>query len=169
MNEFQRLWWEQAKSDYEVFALLVREGVAPCHSLHYLQMATEKLAKAYFWRDNSPPPKSHAGFARFLRFVVSQGRDRDRIANLLNFSRFVDLRSWIRAVLPLANDLERLAPALANDGPNAEYPWPYSRPQSVPVEFEFQAWQELRDTWQGRRLQDVVKRAIREFPAYAAT
>ena len=44
-------------------------GRRTCHSLHHLQMVTEKIAKAYFWRSGSPPPKSHAGFVQFLRFL----------------------------------------------------------------------------------------------------
>ena len=57
MNTFQGLWWQQAKSDHQVFQRLRSEGVAQCHSLHYLQMVTEKLAKAYFWRSGSPRRK----------------------------------------------------------------------------------------------------------------
>src|SRR6056297_2502413 len=49
MNEAQRLWWVQAKSDFEIFELLRGEGVAACHSLHFLQMSTQKIAKASFW------------------------------------------------------------------------------------------------------------------------
>jgi hypothetical protein len=46
MTDAQRLWWAQAKSDHGVFVLLRKQGVHDCHLLHYLQMATEKLAKA---------------------------------------------------------------------------------------------------------------------------
>ena len=45
MNEYQEIWWQQAKSDHSVFVLLRGQGVPPCHSLHYLQMVTEKIAK----------------------------------------------------------------------------------------------------------------------------
>ena len=50
MNPYQRVWWQQVQSDYSVLLLLRREGAAPCRQLHYLQMVTEKLAKAYLWR-----------------------------------------------------------------------------------------------------------------------
>jgi hypothetical protein len=33
------------------------------------------------------------------------------------------LQAHIRGILPLAHQIERLAPALARDGPNPEYPW----------------------------------------------
>jgi hypothetical protein len=55
MNNFQKLWWQQARSDLAVLALLRRHDICPCHQLHYLQMVTEKLAQAYFWRSKSPP------------------------------------------------------------------------------------------------------------------
>ncbi len=68
MNKFQELWWEQAKSDHEAFVLLRKHSIGQCHSLHYLQMVTEKIAKAYLWRKGAPP-KSHAGFVQFLRLL----------------------------------------------------------------------------------------------------
>jgi hypothetical protein len=46
MNGCQDLWWQQARSDHAILLLLRRYGVAPCHQLHYLQMVTEKIAKA---------------------------------------------------------------------------------------------------------------------------
>jgi hypothetical protein len=37
----------QARSDWQVFEHLYDSDFPECHALHYLQMATEKLAKAY--------------------------------------------------------------------------------------------------------------------------
>ena len=71
MNACQRLWWEQTASDYEVFRLLREQGAVHCHLLHYLQMATEKLGKAYFWRTGRPPTKkSHASVVKFLQAIT---------------------------------------------------------------------------------------------------
>jgi len=45
----QEAFLAQASSDYEVFQILLdldRTVVPVCHPLHYLQMSTEKLAKA---------------------------------------------------------------------------------------------------------------------------
>ncbi|MCA9157918.1 MAG: hypothetical protein KDA72_06300 [Planctomycetales bacterium] len=50
MNSYQLVWWQQAQSDHQTFLLARRQGIAQCHSLHYLQMVTEKIAKAYFRR-----------------------------------------------------------------------------------------------------------------------
>lgn len=169
MNSYQGLWWKQAKSDHDAFLLLRRQGVAECHTLHYLQMVTEKIAKAYFWRSGSPPPKNHAGFVQFLRFLgqIKQS-ERDRIANLFTFARYVDFQGWIYAVLPIAYDLERLAPALAKDGPNPEYPWPHNQPQSAPAHHHFEMWSRLT-SGRGRDLMRVIQIAVNRFPEYADT
>lgn len=170
MNSYQQVWWQQAKSDHGTFLLLLRQGVAPCHSLHYLQMVTEKIAKAYLWSSGSPPPKSHAGFVQFLRFLgqIRRHSDQERIANLFSFKRFVDFQNRIRAILSIAYELQRLAPALANNGPNPEYPWPYAQPQYVPANYDFTVWSSLR-SGRGRDLMRIIRIAIDRFPDYADT
>ena len=166
MNSRQKLWWQQAKSDHDVFELVRREGMPECHSLHYLQMATEKVAKAYFWRSGNPPPKSHAGFVQFLRFLGHRRNDRERIAKLFSFNRFEDFQNWIRAVLPIAYELERLTPDLANDGPNPEYPWPHAHPEHAPQSHKFAVWTSLRNG-QGRDLMRIIHIAVVRFQEYA--
>lgn len=170
MNSYQELWWQQAKSDHDVLILLRRQGMAQCHSLHYLQMAAEKLAKAYFWRSGKPPSKSHSGLRQFLKFLGHIGkRDRVRIANLFSFNRFADFQNWIRIVQPIACDLERLAPDLADDGPNPEYPWPHAQPQYAPAHHNFAVWVSLTSSGQGRNLIRVIHVAVDRFPEYADT
>lgn len=166
MNQYQRIWWTQARSDHEMFVICRSAGYAQCHSLHYLQMATEKLAKAYFWRSNTSPPKSHAGFVQFLRFLGAIRNDRDRIADLFSFKRFEDFQAWIKLTIPIAYDLERLTPDLANDGPNPEYPWPHSAPATAPASHRFQIWEKLI-AGQGRGLLRVLQIAIGSFDSYA--
>jgi len=167
MNRSQELWWQQAKSDHDIFLLLRQQGVAQCHILHYLQMVTEKLAKAYFWREESPPSKNHAAFVQFLRFLGQiRPADRERIAKLFSFSRFSDFQNWLRMILPMAYELERIAPALANDGPNSEYPWPYEQPRFSPCTHQFAIWAQL-NLGQGRDLMRIVHIAVDRFPQYA--
>lgn len=73
--------WQRA------FTILLAQGVHHCHLLHYLQMATEKIAKAYYWRSNSPPPLSHGGFVQFLRFLGGvQAKDRTAIKRFPEFA-----------------------------------------------------------------------------------
>ncbi len=91
---------------------------------------------------------------------------REQIAKLFSFGRFEDLQNWTRSVLPLAYQLERLAPTLANDGPNPEYPWPHANPQYAPVPFHFDFWMELTGTGRGHRLLKFVKDAVDKFPSF---
>jgi len=167
MNNYQEQWWRQARSDHAVLVLLRRQGAAPCHQLHYLQMVAEKIGKAYFWRSGAAPPKNHAGFAQFMRFLGHARRsEQRRIADLFGFGGFAGFRNWIRMVLPLAYALERLAPALAQDGPNPEYPWPPNAPKYAPAEYEFDVWSQIRDTGPGRQLVQVIRVAVSKFPEY---
>lgn len=170
MNSCQELWWQQAKSDHSAFVLLRSQGIAQCHSLHYLQMVTEKIAKAYFWGTDSPKPRSHACFVQFLRFLGHHIRqnDRERIAKVFSFNRHADFQNWIHSVLPIAYELERLAPNLANDGPNPEYPWPHAKPESAPVNHNFAVWTSLT-SGRGRDLMRGIRIAVERFPNYADT
>ena len=168
MNEFQNLWWQQAKSDYDIFELLKSQDKAQCHQLHYLQMVTEKLAKGYFWRSGTPPPQRHVAFIKFLRALGGvQQSQRSQVIKALNFPNFEGLQDWIRRIDPLAYSLEHLAPALSNDGPNPEYPWPHHSPTNTPVTEKFQVWQQLIDTGQGRKFLKTIKLAVDNFPVYA--
>ena len=169
MNGHQELWWRQAKSDHDVFVLLRREGIAHCHALQHLQMVTEKIAKAYFWRSGVPPPRSHAGFVQFLRFLgAARQENRQRIANLFSFNRFVDFQTWIRAILPIAYELERLKPDLTGNGPNPEYPWPHALPAYAPASYTFAIWTSLTKG-QGRDLMRMIRIAVEGFREYADT
>ncbi len=169
MNAAQRLWWLQAQSDLGLFTRLRRTGVAPCHLLHYLQMATEKVSKAYFWRSGNPPPRSHTGFVRFLRALLGRRPPKElgRIAHTLGFRRFEDLDNWVVSIQPLAYALQNLAPAEAGNGPNPEYPWPHEAPVHWPAGYTFDLWTQLSDTGQGRKLMEFIGRAVKHFEAYS--
>jgi hypothetical protein len=169
MNSYQALWWEQAKSDYQVFELLRSEGLKPCHLLQHMQMVTEKLAKAYLWRSGSPPRKSHQGFVEFLRFLsqIRSVKGQARVANLFQYARFVEFQNCVRRILPTAYAIENLAPSLANDGPNPEYPWPHAEPATAPASYTFSVWHTLKDTSAGRDLMRVTRIAVERFAEYA--
>ena len=167
MNDAQELWWRQARSDHALFVQLRGAGVHECHLLHYLQMATEKLSKAYLWRSGNAPPKSHTGFVRFLRALLDRRAELDRIANVFGFRRRDDLDNWVRSVQALAYSLQNIAPAEAGDGPNPEYPWPHEIPAHCPVGHTFALWNQLTNTGQGRKLMEFVEHAIARFESYA--
>jgi hypothetical protein len=169
MNSYQKVWWKQAKSDHDAFLLIRRQGIAQCHLLHYLQMVTEKIAKAYFWRSGTPPPQKHTGLPTFLRFLGQiRTQDRERIAELFTFRRYADFQNWIRSVIPIAHDIEHLAPALASNGPNPEYPWPHAQPQIAPVDHNFPIWPILT-SGRGRDLMRIIHISVDRFPDYADT
>lgn len=167
MIEPQTLWWKQARSDFDLFIVLRRRGASECHLLHYLQMATEKLSKAYLWRSGNPPPRVHTGFVRFIKALLSRRGELDRIAFVLGFNDQAGLVRWAGAVQPLAYSLQNIAPAEAMDGPNPEYPWPHYAPTACPVDHTFTLWNQLANTGQGRKLIDFIARATARFEQIA--
>ena len=171
MNDAQKLWWQQAQSDLAIFLQLRRVGAVgahECHLLHYLQMATEKLSKAYLWRSGKVPPKTHTGFVRFLKSLLDRRpAELKKIAKSLGFGRPEDLDRWVSSVQHLAYALHNIAPAEARNGPNPEYPWPHEAPAHSPAGHSFSLWVQLRNTGQGRKLIGFIDRAITTFEEYA--
>jgi hypothetical protein len=168
LNDAQRLFWLQAQSDQALFVQLRRVGAQECHLLHYLQMATEKLSKAYLWRSGKVPPKSHTGFVRFLKALLDRRQpDLTLIANALGFKRPDDLDKWVSNVQNLAYALQNIAPTEARNGPNAEYPWPHEAPAHWPAGHKFPLWEQLANSGQGRKLIKIIDQAIARFEAYA--
>jgi len=124
-----------------------------------------KIGQGLFLARGFPAAKSHAGFVQFLRFLGHVRQEhRERMANLFSFNRFADFQNWLRSSLPIAYDLERLAPDLAQDGPNPEYPWPHAHPMLAPVSHKFAVWSALT-TGQGRDLMRIIHIAVDRFPA----
>ena len=112
----------QARSDFAVLIKLNKSAVEDCHRLHYLQMAAEKLGKAMLSRPGSmlPPVTTHAAFARMLQVLKSS----PEVRRHLGFNDPAIFKRYIDSLLPLAERIERLAPALAGmKQPNPEYPW----------------------------------------------
>jgi len=164
VNNEQKLWWKQARSDHALFVQLRGAGVHECHLLHYLQMATEKVSKAYFWRSGHAPPKSHTGFVLFLKALLDRRPDElDRVARVLELGRRQDLDNWVTKVQTLAYSLQNMAPSQASNGPNPEYPWPHEAPSHCPIDHKFFLWEQLSRSGQGRKFMLVVARVIERF------
>lgn len=110
----------QAASDFAVHELLSSQAhLPPCHGLHYLQMAVEKLAKSFLCHGTDCPPReSHAVVVSFIRSCASNRRLRDRFQ--MEHQAF---SSMLRKHVRSAEYIESLAPAMSNDI-NSEYPWP---------------------------------------------
>ncbi len=159
MNAQQAAFFRQAAEDWRVYSSFRRSRPrTACHELHYLQMATEKIAKAYRWGTSTPPRGEHTSFVVFLRMIA----DRKRTREALGLQSQAYSRAWIRASLPLAIQIENLAPALAGEGPNPEYPFPRALPLTAPVDHDFQVVDEL-DRPNGRKLITLVSGLFETF------
>lgn len=121
-------------------------------------MCTEKLAKAYFWKGTAAGKLGHAAFVKFVRSI---GTNR-KVAEKIGFENQTSFREWIKDISALAYELERLAPQLANDGPNPEYPWPRQKPVYTPIEYDFEAWKHFQ-TPHGHCLWRMIDKVLDHF------
>jgi hypothetical protein len=154
----------QSRSDWQVYGKLSADPWVPaCHELHYLQMACEKIAKAYRCRDTAANLeellKKHVGFAKFIgSFLASPSIKeayRGRDAQLREVSRFS------RA---LAREIEKLAPAVDRAGPpeNSEYPWETGEGVISSCQYSYPRLSLLTSAG-GRTLLKILARAIQDF------
>ena len=90
---------------------------------------------------------------------------RQQIAVVFGFARFETFRAGFEQFCRLAYALERLAPQLAQDGPNPEYPWPRAAPEYAPVTFEFDVWASLTRSGRGRQLLQIIDVAVEQVPS----
>lgn len=154
---------KQARSDWAVYQRLTAAGEADCHSLHYLQMACEKIAKAYRIRDLDADidelMRHHVGFARFVRaFLLSPALRQDFQGQAAR------LQAIVADASKLAREIERLAPAVDREGrlDNAEYPWPAGDDVIVPCDYDFPNLS-LLTAARGRALLKLIRRAMEDF------
>ena len=118
-QDWRAAYFRQARSDYETLHLLEEASASFCQRLHYLQMATEKLAKGFATAPGGPQrPKVHRGYVQFLQQI----KRRTELQVLCRRSPG-QVTPYIDGLLPYARLIEDLAPANANGGPNPEYPW----------------------------------------------
>jgi hypothetical protein len=131
---------KQAKADLRAREKLLEHPDLPdCQQLHFLQMACEKICKAYLCGQGTDPRMlqgSHAYIATVLPVILRQ--------QFAVQSRHVQKdRSWvIGAIRKLARKIELLAPAVRGGGThpaNCEYPWVGADGAlRVPAEYNFQ-------------------------------
>jgi len=101
----------------------MREDLPKCEHLHLLQMACEKLGKAYRCRGGTPPSAlrtSHAYVAKVLPQIVAE------YAAWATKRPPVHRSRWMSSVRQLAGEIEVLAPSVEREGSredNCEYPW----------------------------------------------
>jgi len=164
-QNWQTAFLKQARADWEAYQKTSRATWSACHRLQFLQMASEKLGKAFLVAGPSSletTTQSHAAFVKFLR-IVSNNR---KLKNLLNKKRSQQ-RKHFNQLLPLAYEIELLAPALAQSGPNPEYPWKDAAGNVLaPVEYPFQLLQQLQKTRQGVQLLKYIEIFLTRFEEF---
>jgi hypothetical protein len=168
MTEHQRLFLKQARSNMAVFellreALLRDAALHHCHALHYLQMATELLGKAAAWRTGPKEQLTHRALVSFFRTLVGNGKAQRQLGYE---GKTASWQHLLRKSEPLAERIEDLAPALAKDGPNPEYPWPPKDPEVTPTEYRFVLWFELTEDPFGRQFLQFVRELFKIAEAY---
>jgi hypothetical protein len=104
-------------------------------------MVAEKLSKGLQADPDDPdqPPVSHHALVRMLRVLKGWPEVRRR----LGYSDAAAFRSFVDSLLPLAGEIESLAPSAAGlNRPNPEYPWKDAATGVVraPADFPFEAF-----------------------------
>jgi hypothetical protein len=126
---------KQALSDLDAREKLESRGADKCHRLHFLQMAAEKLCKAYLTASNGHNKirKTHAYIERNLPIIAR---------NFYRAANNAGIPAWeISEIRKIARQVEVLAPACDDGGTrqdNSEYPWEDAQGDvRVPSEYNF--------------------------------
>lgn len=125
-SRYAAAFHEQATSDWEVYELLSRTqpSLGLCHVLHYLQMACEKLSKAYRLRHLAANVDDiatrHVGFVKFVNEHLRSPAVLDKYKG-----HDAAHEAVCKVSTTIAREIEKLAPAVdrASSPENAEYPW----------------------------------------------
>jgi hypothetical protein len=130
-----RAYAKQALSDLDAREALVSAGCHKCHRLHFLQMAAEKVCKAYLVKTNGHDhlKKTHACVKNVLPQLARSFFSNTNQNSAAKINR-------VKAVKRFAAEIEVLAPACAEGGreDNCEYPWEeLTGDVRVPCEFGF--------------------------------
>jgi hypothetical protein len=153
-DDWRRGYAKQALADLRAReALLDRPELPDCQQLHFLQMACEKLCKAYLCGLGVDPQSlqtSHAYITAQLPAIARQ--------------QFVP--GWVtQAIRVLARKIELLAPAVSDAGrqpANCEYPW-VGPDGSVRVPCEHNFGLNLLYDKVGRHLLKVIYTAVADL------
>jgi hypothetical protein len=159
-----RAFAQQARSDWAVYKVLAQQPTLPrCHGLHYLQMASEKIAKAYRCRDTNANVddvlSSHVGFEKFVNSFLLSPTMKEEYAG-----RRAQLRELLKTARLFAREIEKLAPAVdrIHAPENAEYPWARGEEVVTPCDYDYPALS-LLTTSRGRTFLNFLARAICDF------
>ena len=163
-EEWARGYALQARADYRIYEYLCgQENFPECQRYHFLQMACEKISKAYRCWEGEDPKKlkySHAYAAKTLPAIFMGFYRRAEIKPRVNREHL--LKSFREA----ARDIDLLAPTVREGGSredNCEYPW--EDPQGslhVPAQERFQAIRQI-ETPRRHQFLTLLVRSIEEM------
>ena len=158
----------QARADLKSRVALSRTpGIPRCQHLHFLQMACEKLCKAFLCTSGSDPADlltSHRYIAKVLPQIAKRrlGLKKGRYPR--------DSSQFVRDIRLLARLIELLAPAVDDNGrrpDNCEYPWEDKQGNlQVPIEYAFPNLSLLHQL-SGARLLKIVEKTVDELAGSA--
>lgn len=132
-DEWRTAFIRQARSDYALFQTLqTQDDVALCHKLHFLQMATEKLAKYFLTPPGARPDRTHNAFVNFVQTAQTD----TKLSRVSRYENRKQYRAFVKSLLPLAQRIEDLSPE-GPDHPNPEYPWEQNGQVMSPLDY---AW-----------------------------
>ena len=134
-NDWRTLYLRQARADYAVFKVLLATPNMPlCQKLHYLQMATEKLAKGLMTAPGAGEyGHTHDALVRFMQVA----RTRAEVRQVCRYSNARAFSLYVESLLPVAQQIENLSPE-GIPHPNPEYPWVDGAGQLVsPLDYSF--------------------------------
>jgi len=162
-EKYARAFAIQGASDFRLYqnVLCKSDEVETCHKLHYLQMACEKIAKAYMCKDEniaiSKIITSHVAFSRFI-----EGYMRSPLISELYNEKINVLSGRIKQFKSLAREIELLAPAVdqQNNPHNSEYPWKSGNDIIIPCEYSFSQLRILSPTPATNDFLRIIKIAI---------
>jgi len=102
---------------------------------------------------------SHAAFVKFFRIIVNNRK----VQKALGIKK-TQQRARFNTLLPLAHEVELLAPALAQKGPNPEYPWKGASGNILaPADHSFPLMKRLQQSPQGAQLLKYVELFLKRF------
>lgn len=154
---------EQGASDWRMYERLLNENwreppVESCHVLHYLQMSTEKLGKGFLLAAGARLRDVNTSHEAFVQYLETMTRNHG-LCELLDMTPS-RLERHIGDLIPLARDIERLAPQLSGSSPNPEYPWrdEVSSEVYTPARYVFELLEEMME--RGQRLANLIDTVV---------
>ena len=159
--DWERAFARQGRADLETFEKMQLQefSIPVCHMLQFLQMACEKLAKAYLCGTGSDPTvlqTSHAYVAKTLPIVIREQADHVNLGSQKT-------EGLVKRARHLFQEIEMLAPAVKRGGKrpdNCEYPWADdTETVHVPLDWTFHPAKFISDH-AGRTILKLVKGAF---------